>query len=158
MAKCMICITFVLIELLLSWDLGPPLADWIHDSYQWLDVYQKACLAPDCQHCEHPVENHIYNSILMITPAPTHYLQLWQWRGWTGLPVVLTSTPSNACGISLDTLFVSESPTKDDWLVCSKCFLKNWMSSFCWCVTKLGCSMRRMCEDDVTVYYPSTYY
>uniref|UniRef100_A0A8C4GFR7 Transposase Tc1-like domain-containing protein n=1 Tax=Dicentrarchus labrax TaxID=13489 RepID=A0A8C4GFR7_DICLA len=34
--------------------------------------------------------------------------RMWEWRGWNGLPAVLTSIPLNTCGISLGVLFMPE--------------------------------------------------
>lgn len=34
--------------------------------------------------------------------------RIWEWRGWNGLPAVLTSTTLNTCGIRLSMLFMPE--------------------------------------------------
>ena len=34
--------------------------------------------------------------------------RIWEWRGWDGLPAVLTSNPLDTSGISLGVLFMLE--------------------------------------------------
>ena len=100
----------------------------------------------------------------MTTLAPTEWgfsentSRIREWGGWNGLPAVLTSTPLNTCGMSLDMLFVPDWPVQPHWLTCVKCWLKNGMPSHSSVWPGWWTSMRRRCQAVVAVYGSSTRY
>ena len=74
----------------------------------------------------------------MTTLTPTEQglsetsTRMWEWRGWNGLPVLLTSTSLNTCEISLSMPFMPEWPTQP-WLVTNA----SW---------RMGCHPKALCN------------
>ena len=75
--------------------------------------------------------------------------RIWEWRGWNGLPAVLTSTPlCDQLGCAVHARMTNTTTLVD----MSQMLVKEWDAIPQQCVTRLVTSTRRRCQAVVAVY------